>query len=52
MVENMQRPHMAWHGAKERLAKLIALISGLPALSCHVAAKFLRVTWPKKTSVI
>lgn len=27
----------------ERLAKLIALISGLPALSCHVAAKFLRV---------
>ena len=31
--------------AQERLAKLIALISGLPALSCHVAAKFLRVTW-------
>lgn len=33
--------------AKECLCKLLALISGLPALSCHVAAKCLRAARSK-----
>ncbi|CAJ1351610.1 unnamed protein product, partial [Effrenium voratum] len=35
MLQELRRP--------ECLAKLLALVAGLPALSCHVAAKFLRV---------
>ena len=29
--------------SEEYLAKLLALVSGLPSLACHVAAKFLKV---------